>query len=77
MLTIRHVSSNGQERVFEVDEVHVSEQDNPAAQTSDESKIKVVDGVEGMIHHMIDEGIVYVMNSHGKTVANYGLRLGI
>jgi len=67
MLTIKHISNGGDERIYEARNARLVRA-TPAEGSRDTLWAEFgEDRVEGTI----DSGTVYVMNRHGKTVAHY------
>ena len=87
MLTLKNVLPDGSEHIIEVHSSTLEKQDNlnydPHIHSDVEGEseynrryLPVVTGLlDNGVTYMCTEGTVYVMNSSGKTVANYSLMM--
>lgn len=66
MLTVKLIDEHGQQEVFEATQVALVNPEN--AHTSDEKELRITH--DGGVT-IVSSGQVFVMNSNGKTVADY------
>lgn len=66
MLTVKLIDHRGQQEIFECTNVALIDKED--GQTSDDKQLRIIHG-DGITY--VDSGQVYVMNSNGKTVADY------
>lgn len=68
-LTVKHIADDGRENIIPCSEARYY----PKGDGDDRKKVRL-DGMDGNGHGEFDNGLVYVMNAQGATVAQYNLR---